>query len=117
MRHTYILKSSKNNKYYIGSTYDINKRLSEHNSGKVKSTKLNKPWSIYYFEKFENEKDAILRERQIKAWKSRKMIEKLKFTRPRPSRDEVGKQSRGSSISQSNLSDLSEIGTTPEPTP
>lgn len=103
MHYTYILESSKNNKYYIGSTYNLNERLSFHNSGKVKSTKLYRPWSIYYFEKFENEKDAILRERQLKAWKSRTMIEKLKF-----------RQSRGSSILQSNLSGLSKIGTTPE---
>ncbi|MDP3697584.1 MAG: GIY-YIG nuclease family protein [Candidatus Taylorbacteria bacterium] len=80
MYYTYILKSDKNNKYYIGSTSDLNQRLNQHNSGKVKSTKLYRPWSIYYFEKLDNEKDAILRERQIKSWKSRKMIEKLKFS-------------------------------------
>lgn len=33
----------KNNKYYIGSTYDLDKRVSEHNEGKVKSTKSNRP--------------------------------------------------------------------------
>ena len=49
MYYTYILKSLKNNKYYIGSAHNSNKRLVEHNSGKVKSTKLDRPWSIYYF--------------------------------------------------------------------
>lgn len=79
MYYTYILKSNKNNKYYIGSTSDLNRRLIEHNSGKVKSTKLYRPWDIYYFQEFNNEKDVILKERQIKSWKSRSMIEKLKF--------------------------------------
>ena len=78
MYYTYILKSQKNNKYYIGSTSDLNKRFNEHNAGKVKSTKLYIPWDIYYFEKFNSQKHAILRESQIKAWKKRSMIEKLK---------------------------------------
>lgn len=77
MYYIYVLKSIRSNKYYIGSTYDINKRLFMHNSGKVKSTKFGRPWSVYYSEKFDNEKGAILRERQIKNWKSRGMIEKL----------------------------------------
>lgn len=75
----YILKSDKNNKYYIGSTSNLNNRLLLYNLGKVKSTKPNRPWSIYYFEEFNNERDSILRERKVKSWKSRKMIEKLKF--------------------------------------
>jgi len=79
MYYTYILKSLKNNKYYIGSTSNLNERLSYHNLGKVKSTKLHRPWAIYYFEEIKNERDAILREREIKSWKSRAMIEKLKF--------------------------------------
>ena len=79
MYYTYILKSNKNNKYYIGSTSNLNTRFLLHNLGKVKSTKAYKPWSIYYFEEFKSERDTILRERQIKSWKSRKMIEKLKF--------------------------------------
>ena len=78
MYYTYILKSQKNNKYYIGSTSDLNKRFNEHNAGKVKSTKLYIPWDIYYFEQFDSQKPAILRESQIKAWKKRSMIEKLK---------------------------------------
>ena len=91
MYYTYILTSIKNNRYYIGSTDDLTRRLSEHNSGKVFFTKLYIPWKIYYFEKYQTRSQAFSREKQIKAWKSRSMIEKLKFTRPRPSRDEVGK--------------------------
>jgi len=78
MYYTYILKSHQNNKYYIGSTSNLDRRLDEHNSGSVKSTKLYAPWDIYYFEKFDTQRHAILREIQIKAWKSRSMIEKLK---------------------------------------
>ena len=37
---TYILKSEKTDRYYIGYTSDVEKRLTNHNSGKNKSTKI-----------------------------------------------------------------------------
>ena len=79
MCYTYILKSKKNNSYYIGQTSNLKKRLEMHNSGQVKSTKVNRPWKIFYYEKFKTRKEAMKREVQIKSWKSRSMIEKLKF--------------------------------------
>ncbi|NMB48733.1 GIY-YIG nuclease family protein [Candidatus Kuenenbacteria bacterium] len=35
----YILKSLKNSAYYIGSSKNIDLRFTEHNNGRVKSTK------------------------------------------------------------------------------
>ncbi|OGE94460.1 MAG: hypothetical protein A3B10_01515 [Candidatus Doudnabacteria bacterium RIFCSPLOWO2_01_FULL_44_21] len=78
MYYTYILKSM-NNKYYIGYTRDVNERLRLHNSGQVISTRSSLPWQLFYKEEFESERDAIIRERQLKAWKSRKALERLKF--------------------------------------
>ncbi len=46
----YILKSLNFNRYYVGYSADAEKRLSEHNKGKVRSTKAYKPWKIIYFE-------------------------------------------------------------------
>jgi len=54
-------------------------RLQFHNSNKVSATKNKGPWELFYYEKFSDEIEAIHRERQIKSWKSRTMIEKLKF--------------------------------------
>ena len=79
MYHVYILRSKKNNKFYVGYSENYTRRADEHNSGKVKSTKNNRPWEIYYCEKYLNERDAIKREKQIKLWKSRKSIKRLKF--------------------------------------
>ena len=42
----YILQSLVNGDIYIGSTENINNRVSLHNSGRVKSTKGYKPWDI-----------------------------------------------------------------------
>jgi len=70
-----------NNKYYIGYTRDVNERLRLHNSGQVISTRSSLPWQLFYKEEFESERDAIIRERQLKAWKSRKALERLKFSK------------------------------------
>ena len=77
MPHTYILFSEKLNKYYVGSTTDIERRIEEHNRGKEKFTKTGMPWVIVYSEEFEILADARQRELQIKKQKSRKYIEQL----------------------------------------
>ena len=73
----YILKSLNFNRYYIGHSSDVEKRLLEHNLGKVRSTKAYKPWKIIYFEVKSSKKDAYKREMQIKAFKHGKAFEKL----------------------------------------
>ena len=85
MYHTYILKSKKNNQYYIGYTSDLDVRLKLHNNNKVSATKNLGPWEIFHKEEFRTEREAIHRERQIKSWKSRKAIERLKFEQNRGS--------------------------------
>ena len=65
----YILLSEKDNKRYIGFTENIERRLDEHNSGKVKSTKNRRPLKIVYTEEFELKSDAMKREKEIKARK------------------------------------------------
>ncbi len=73
----YILFSFKLNKYYVGSTPDIERRLEEHNRGKEKFTRLGLRWKLVYVEKFENLLQARHREHYIKKMKSRKFIESL----------------------------------------
>jgi len=77
MYYTYILKSDKSGRYYIGHTLSINLRLTEHNSGRVKSTRNKGPWQCVYFESFETRLEANRRELEIKNKKSRKYIEYL----------------------------------------
>ena len=42
----YILQSVIKNKYYAGQTYNVEKRLQEHNEGLSGSTKFGKPWKL-----------------------------------------------------------------------
>jgi putative endonuclease len=40
----YILRSTKNDRYYIGSTNDPERRLSQHRTGFVAATRNKGPW-------------------------------------------------------------------------
>jgi putative endonuclease len=68
--YVYILKSIVKNRFYIGCTKDLEKRLKGHNSGNTISTKAYKPWKIVYTEKFKTEEEAYKREKEIKSFKS-----------------------------------------------
>ncbi|MCK9614972.1 MAG: GIY-YIG nuclease family protein [Candidatus Omnitrophica bacterium] len=48
-----MLRSSKDNKLYIGSTRDLKNRIKLHNAGKVKSTKSRKPFELLHSEEYE----------------------------------------------------------------
>ncbi len=50
MFYMYILKSKKDGKCYMGSTNDIERRIIEHNSGLVFSTKARIPLALIYYE-------------------------------------------------------------------
>ncbi len=60
--YSYILRSLKDNSFYYGSTSDLEKRLSEHNKGKVKYTKSRFPWAVHYYEKYNTRSEAVKRE-------------------------------------------------------
>ena len=62
----YILKSLKDKELYIGSTNDLKRRIEEHNSGKVPSTKPRMPFKLIYYEAYLSEKDAKHREHNLK---------------------------------------------------
>jgi len=75
--YLYILQSEKTGRYYVGSTGDLLDRLRRHNSGYSKATKAGVPWKLVYTEEFATKSDAYRRELEIKAWKSRVLIEDL----------------------------------------
>lgn len=66
MFYTYVLKSQIDGKFYTGFTDDLKRRLSEHNTGRVASTKSRAPLEIVYYEACRCEKDAVKREKYLK---------------------------------------------------
>ena len=74
----YIIYSSTADKFYIGFTGDeMDERLRKHNSNHKGFTGRFKDWQIVYTEIFTTKQDAMLREKEIKSWKSRSKIQNL----------------------------------------
>ena len=74
MFYTYVLKSLKDNKHYIGFTEYLDRRINEHNAGLVESTKFRKPFELVYYEACLNKNDAIKREKYFKTGFGRRFI-------------------------------------------
>ena len=72
----YILRSMEDNKFCIGFTADLRKRLTEHNNGKNPSTKLRRPFELIYYEAYRNKKDAKKRELFFKSGWGRQFMKK-----------------------------------------
>jgi len=75
--YVYILYSQSLDRYYTGSTGNVEERIIRHNSGATKSTKSGRPWTIAYVEEYPTRSEAIKREQYIKRQKSRIFIENL----------------------------------------
>ena len=75
----YVLKSDLDGRLYKGYTSRLEERIIEHNSGKTSSTKGYRPWRLVYHEIFEDEKDALVREKFLKSGFGREFLkEKLR---------------------------------------
>jgi putative endonuclease len=72
----YVLESRNDEKRYVGYTNDINKRLKEHEDGKVVSTEPRRPFKLIYLEGCTNQKDAMRREKYMKTTDGRRFLSK-----------------------------------------
>ena len=50
MWYVYILKSQIDGNHYTGMSKNVNRRLKQHNSGKVRFTKSRRPFKLIYKE-------------------------------------------------------------------
>ncbi|HLE90669.1 MAG TPA: GIY-YIG nuclease family protein [Anaerolineales bacterium] len=75
--YVYIIRSQRLQRYYVGSTEVVEKRLQEHNAGKSESTRAGTPWELIYTECFTTRSEAMLRERKIKARGIRRYLSDL----------------------------------------
>ena len=75
--YVYILYSISLNKYYTGSTANIEERIKRHNAGATSSTKSGRPWKIVFSREFKLKSDALKLESYIKKMKSRQFVIEL----------------------------------------
>ncbi len=68
MFYAYIIKSQsqKNDKWYTGSTNDLQKHLKQHNDNRLTYTKGQSPWGLIYYEAYLNDEDSRSREKYLK---------------------------------------------------
>ena len=64
---TYVLHSLKDQKFYIGYSSQINRRIQQHHEGDVPSTKGRRPLKLVYYESYMSQKDALRRESYFKS--------------------------------------------------
>jgi putative endonuclease len=76
MFYTYVVKSLHFNYVYKGHCENLEKRLSEHNSGMTESLRPYIPLMIVYFEEFPTRIEAIAREKYFKTSAGRKFLTK-----------------------------------------
>ncbi len=66
MWYVYVLYSKAENRFYIGFTHDLRRRIGEHKRGKTKTTSHMVSWRLAYYEACLSEQDAQIREKQLK---------------------------------------------------
>jgi putative endonuclease len=74
MYYTYVLKSKKDGNFYTGFTQDLKLRFSQHNKGRVESTKDRRPLELIYYEACRNIDDATHREKYLKSYHGKAYI-------------------------------------------
>lgn len=72
----YILKSSVDGNLYTGYTANLEKRIQEHESGNVESTRSRRPLQLIYYEAYFNKVNALKREKFLKTTKGKQQLRK-----------------------------------------
>jgi putative endonuclease len=74
MYSVYILYSKNDDKFYIGFTSDLKRRLAEHKAKKNHTTSRYDNFELVLSENFKNKQDALRREKYFKTTKGRKSL-------------------------------------------
>jgi len=72
----YAIYNQDYDKFYIGQTEDVVRRLKEHNSHTIPgyTSKFKGEWKLIYQESFSTRSEAIKREKQLKSSRGRAYI-------------------------------------------
>ena len=76
MYYTYVLRSEKDYKFYVGYTKDLKLRFEMHCKGQVESTRDRMPLNLIYYEACLSRDDATKREKYLKSHHGRMYLKK-----------------------------------------
>jgi putative endonuclease len=79
MYYVYILLNEAKTRTYTGVTDDVNKRLAEHNAGRVKSSQPYRPYKVIHIESFKTLSEACQKEKYYKSTTGRRRIKEMFF--------------------------------------
>lgn len=74
MFYVYVLQSTVRNYIYVGLTNNVKRRVSEHQKGKERTTRVYKPFELVHVESFVNRRDARKREKYLKSGSGKEWI-------------------------------------------
>ena len=77
MFSVYVLRSLKDQRFYIGQTNNLEERIRRHNEGRVPSTKGRRPLILVWSESLDSRSKAVVRERELKNLKANKKFRVL----------------------------------------
>lgn len=77
MYFAYAIRSTIRNYLYVGLTSDVFRRLNEHNSGKLKTTKPYRPFTLVYKKEFETRAEARVEEKRLKSGSGKEFLKSL----------------------------------------
>ena len=72
--YIYVLKSSRDNNFYVGYTDNLKSRFEQHTKGQVSSTKERRPLELIYSEACLDKKDAMHREKYLKTYLGKQFL-------------------------------------------
>ena len=77
MKYVYILQSeAEPERHYTGATFDLKRRLKEHNDGKSAHTKKHTPWKLKLYIAFDDQRKADAFEAFLKSGNGRAFAKK-----------------------------------------
>ncbi len=75
--YVYVLRSLKDQLFYIGYSDDLRKRVKDHNAGKNVSTKNRRPLELIFYEAYPSKADALRRESYFKTTKGKTTVRQM----------------------------------------
>lgn len=76
----YAIVSEVGNRIYVGLTRNLTRRLKEHNSGFVRSTKSYRPWTVFYTENAVDRVEARTMEKYLKSGFGKEFLKSVRDT-------------------------------------
>jgi putative endonuclease len=74
MHYLYLLEPESDQRYYIGQTNDLTRRLIEHNRKNCLYTSGKGPWKLVGFRPFSSRGEAVPEEKRLKNARNKKYI-------------------------------------------